>query len=217
MRFLSRSSWPWRNLDAPRVAATAFVLFAHVALILLLYAAMSTPDTRASSALRDSVTSLEFLPPEPPALVPQPPTAVAAMPPRARARATASKPTANRSSTAAIFLDDVPIASEPRRPNALNPDAGDAFDPKPAHKPFPLAPVFSSNLPKSLVRLPDRPSMLQAYWAVPEGENLQGRLARTVPVLGLVLAATGATGQPDCPPKSEHPDCIQRLIDGGRR
>lgn len=211
MRCISRFWKVLRTLELPRILAATLVVFGHVVLVLLLQAAMRAPDApRNPEGRPESVVALEFLSNPLPAPAVERKLAARIQP--QRRRASEPKPTANPS-TSMAFLDAAPSAAKPLLQQAPHPVASDEFDPAPTFKPFPQAPHLNSNLPRSVIRLPDRPSMLQAYWAVPEGENLQGKVARKVPLLGLLLVATGAIGRPNCPPKSEHPDCLRRLLD----
>ncbi len=216
MRLNERVPAAWRNLDRPRIAVASLVLAGHVALLVCLQAAMQMPEPVAPP-LSGSVVTLEFLPVEiadapPVSAAPRPPPARAA-PPR-RLRSTRLRSTRDAASTTAVLIDSAPGEDALVAPATPSTPASDAFASGPTYKPFPAAPRFTSNLPQSTIRLPDRPSMLQSYWAVPEGENLKGRIARTVPLVGVLLAATGAIGGPHCPPKSEHPECLRRLVEG---
>lgn len=202
-----------RQLDLSRIFAAGLVMLAHVALLLSLQFVMRpTVDTESPVGM-ETVLTVEFI-------APDPVTPDVARPATSREQARPStnphspfRPAPPEQATSVYFVDEFPAVATPPANAWPRSDARDVFDPPASHKPFPSAPLLSSNLPNPVIRLPDRPSMMRAYWAVPEGENLQGRLARTVPVVGLLLAATGAIGGPHCPPKSEHPDCLQRLLD----
>lgn len=199
-----------RKVDRARIAAIALVLCAHVALALLVHEALQPAQGHGDEAADpESVLTVEFIASAAPAPAR---TAFATVTLPAESARSPQKSAPQRDSTTSVeFLEDSPQVNQGPAPPATN--AADVFDPAPVHKPFPQSPSLASNLPRSTIRLPDRPSMLQQYWAVPEGENLQGRAARKVPLVGLLLAAIGANGQPRCPPKSEHPDCLRLLID----
>ncbi len=216
MRFPPRLRAYAKGLDASRVVAAAMVLSAHVVLVLLLHTAMRVPDALDDERALEHILEVEFLPDvrATPSRRASPAWAPALPAPRTaiRARKPAERAPPRSPSTSAVFLDDAQVALPlDRAPSSA---AGDVFDPSPVHKPFAQPQRLASNWPKPVViHLPDRPSSLQRYWAVPEGENLQGRAARKVPLLGLLLVATGAIGGPVCPPKSEHPDCLRRLLE----
>lgn len=223
-----------QKIEPARVLAFVLVAIGHVALLIVLQLAMQPRADFADDGVRfDTVLQADFVrvapparpPPEslppPPPPIPTPtrrgigrrPADTAALAPAPREPPASSVP-----STAAVFLDDdtrgpeLDLSALPRSP------VSDVFvprerSPSPEFRPFGKAPQPSSNHSTMGTRLPGRVSAMQAYWAVPEGENLQGRLGRKVPILGLVLRATGAIGAPRCPPKSEHPDCLELLID----
>lgn len=210
-----------RELDPPRIVAAALVLLAHVALLHTLHVAMSPGKWDEASTRTDETLTVEFMTsnparsavgPDAPAREPRPAARVSRSTARPARSDQPAQSAQSESTTSVYFVEDDPDVALPGATHAPRTDAADVFDPPAPHRPFLREPLVSSNLPKSLIRLPDRPSMMQAYWAVPEGENLQGRIARKVPIVGLLLAATGAIGVPHCPPKSEHPDCLERLI-----
>ncbi len=199
-----------RQIEAPRVFAAALVMVAHVVLLLMLQAAMRPGEPDESLESRDTVMTVEFLAAEP-GVKPVPNNAVV-LPPATRTVRPVPGPATSSATTSVEFLE-APARPAPGSAPVPHRDARDSFDAPSPYKPFPQNGLVASPTPKSSIRLPDRPSMMKAYWAVPEGENLKGRIARTVPLARLLLVATGGIGLPHCPPKSEHPDCLQRLLD----
>ncbi len=199
-----------RQIEAPRVFAAALVMFMHAVLLLTLQAAMRPGEPDESPDSRDAILTVEFFAAKP-AVEPVPQNAVT-LPPAPRAARPVPGPATSSATTSVEFLE-APARPAPGSAPAPHRDARDSFDAPSPHKPFPQNGLLASPTPKSSIRLPDRPSMMKAYWAVPEGEDLKGRLARTVPLARMLLVATGGIGLPHCPPKSEHPDCLERLLD----
>ncbi len=199
-----------RQMEAPRVFAAALVMVVHVVLLLTLQAAMRPDDLDQSPGARDAALTVEFLPAEPavklvPKIAPVPPPATRTVRP-------IPIPATSSAKTSVEFLE-IPASPAPGSDVVPHRDARDSFDAPVPYKPFPGIGPAEFARPKSTIRLPDRPSMMQAHWAVPEGENLQGKAARSSLLARWLLGATGAIGGPHCPPESEHPDCLQRLLD----